>query len=250
MHIHANNISVVILLTTLKTITIEHPTILKSLSKEYGKLRIIRLIELRLQDIHTASGLKTQLDYLETTYDLPIFMSKDVLAMNAYGEEITVETLPYSARNLSTIERKVWKLLNEMSNFLQVMNVAEVSKSIQKVRAVVLWAVEVLIMFGVWSFNFMLDRIQNTLSGMLKKENNAFVVLAIQACRTQFDVVQKLVNSQSKTPPGHSRLMYEIFDKLIPYQVLCNTTIAGGEEEVHISEHEVGADLPTEQKRL
>ena len=248
MHIHANNISVVILLTTLKTITIEHPTILKSLSKEYGKLRIIRLIELRLQDIHTTSSLKTQLDYLETTYDLPIFMSKDVLAMNAYGEEITVETLPYSARNLSTIERKVWKLLNEMSNFLQVMNVAEVSKSIQKVRAVVLWAVEVLIMFGVWSFNFMLDRIQNTLSGMLKKENNAFVVLAIQACRTQFDVVQKLVNSQSKTPPGHSRLMYEIFDKLIPYQVLCNTTIAGGEEEVHISEHEVGADLPTEQK--
>jgi hypothetical protein len=124
------------------------------------------------------------------------------------------------------------------------MNIAQVSKSVQKVRAVVLWAVEVLIIFGLWSLNFMLEHIQNTLSVMLNKESNAFVALAIEACKTRFDLVQKLVNSQSKTPPIHSSLMYEIFEKLTPYQVLCNTTTA--EQGVENGEHE--ADVTSEQK--
>ena len=242
-YMHANNISVVILLTTLKTITIDHSTIL-TLSKEDAKPRIIRLVELDLHDIHNAADLKTQLDYLEAIYDLPIFMSKDVLAMNACGEEIVVETVPYSPKNLSLIERNVWKLLNEISDFVQDMNIVEVSKSVQKVGAIVLWAVEVLTIFGLWSLNFMLEHIQNTLSVMLNKESNAFVALAIEACKTRFDLVQKLVNSQSKTPPIHSSLMYEIFEKLTPYQVLCNTTTA--EQGIENGEHE--ADVTSEQK--
>ncbi|CAB3991065.1 endoribonuclease Dicer-like, partial [Paramuricea clavata] len=241
-YMHANNISVVILLTTLRTIARDHPTIL-TLSKEDAKPRIIGLVELDLHDIHNATDLKIQLDYLEEIYDLPIFMSKDVLAMNAFGEEIAVETVPYSPKNLSPIERNVWKLLYEISDFLQDMNIAEVSKSIQKVRAVVLWAVKVLTIFGLWSLNFMLEHIQNTLSGMLNKENNAFVALAIEACKTRFELVQKLVNSQSKAPI-HSSLMYEIFEKLTPYQVLCNTTTA--EQGVEIGEHE--ADVTSKQK--
>ena len=231
-HIHANKISVVLLLTTLNTTATNHRTILKSLSKNHAKQRIIGLVELRLQDIHNASDLKSQLDTLEATYNMPVFMSKDVLAMNAYGEEITVQTFQYSPKNLSSIERNVWKVLNETSDFLKDINRPIVSQSLQKLRAVVLWSVEVLTTFGLWSFDLMQEHIQNTLSLMFEKESNKFVALAIQTCKTQFDFVQKLVNKESKTQPLHSRLMNEILEKLTPYQVLGNTTIPGSEQDI------------------
>jgi hypothetical protein len=235
-YISPNEISVIIFLTTSNTDT-GHSTVLKSFSKKNAKQRIVGLVELGLQDVHNASDLKSQLDVLEALYDMPVFMSKDLLAMNAYGEEIAVETFPYSPKNLNPIERNIWKHLNDLSDFLQDTNLATVSESISKLRAVVLWAAEILTTFGLWSFSLMQENIQNTLSQMLKKENNLFVVLAIQTCKTQFDFLQKLVDNQPKTQSLHSCLMDEMLEKLVPYQVL-------GKSEQDINEHEIAVNLP------
>ena len=233
-HINTSEVSVVMYLSTLNTITKNYSPILKMLCKKHVKQRIVTLIQLALSDVNTASDLRTKLELLERTYNLPIFMSKDVLAMNAYGEEIVVKTLPYNAKGLTPIERKIWKILNETSGFLQDINIAEISKTIRKVRAVVLWAIEVLLMFGLWSLSFMFELIQNTLLELLNKENNIFVQLAIEACRTQFDLIQKIVKDQSKAPAIHSCLIHEIFDSLSAYKELCNTSSSIGEHGVEI----------------
>lgn len=245
-YMHARNISVVILLGTLKTLTIDHGRILQTLAKESEKPRIIGLVAMSLHDVQHASQLKAELLHLEAIYCLPVLMSTDVLAMNAYGDEIVVETVFYGPENLNPIERTIWEHLDEISDFLQSMKVKKVFKCIEKIRAVVVWGVEVLTVFGLWSFDSIVERILNTLSAMLSKENNALVRLAIEACKTQFMCVEKLINSQSSEPHVHSRLMCDIFDKLAPYKALCKTNT--NKQRVETGEFESDADLPSEEK--
>ena len=247
-YIHASDISVVILLTTMKTFTIDHSTILKALQNDYTRARKITLVEIDLRDIYDAFELQIQLDYLEQVYDSPIFMSKDVLAMNAYGEEITVETVAYSLRNLNPIERNVRKVLKDFLDFLQDMNVSGVGPPPSKVTAVILLALDVLTKFGLWSFGSMIEGILHTLSVMFQNENHEFIVLAVKACKTQFEFIQEMIKSQSKAQPIHSRLIYEILDKLTPYQALCNTASASREDEPETDEDRLDQALPGEQK--
>ncbi|XP_028398652.1 endoribonuclease Dicer-like [Dendronephthya gigantea] len=222
-YVCANEISVIILLTTLQAATAiqTKPKFLEMLCNEHAKPRIIAMVQLDLCEIYNALDLRTELEYFESTYDLQIFISNDLLAMNAFGEEISVEMIPFSPKNLNKIEIKVWRILKDISNFLQDVNVPVVSKSVETVRSIVSWAVKILTMFGLWSLSFTLETIQNTLSKLLSKENDQLVVLAIEMCKRSFDNVQKFNLDQSGLKPAHSRLMYEILDQLIPYKVLC-----------------------------
>ena len=248
-YIQAIDISVVILLTTMRTLSIDHSTILKTLHGDYPRPRKIAMVEIDLRDIYDPFELKTQLDFLEEIYDLPIFMSKDVLAMNAYGEEVMVATFAYSPRNLNPIERNVWKVLNDFLDFLQDMDVAEVYQPILKIRALILLTLDVLTTYGLWSFSFILEDILHTLSVMCRNEIQVFTLLAVTACKTQFEFIQEMINSQSKkAQPIHSYVMYEILDHLTPYQALCNTGPASSEDELETYEHELGQDLSSEQK--
>lgn len=241
-YICANEISVIIVLTTLKAATVVHskPRFLEMLCKERAKPRIIAMVQLDLCDISNALDVRTKLDHLETTYDLPILISNDLLAMNAFSEEIAVRIILFSPRNLNPIEMKVWKNLKDISNFLRDVNIPKISKSIETVRSVISWAIKVLTMFGLWSLSFMLENIQSTLSKLLSMENDWFLVLAVEMCKTSFEYVRKFNPDQSGPQPMHSWLMYEILDQLIPYKVLCKLPATG--------ENEIGAGLSGEQK--
>ena len=240
-YMHTENISVVILLTTLTNTTNGHnpPAVLESLRKDV-KPRIIGLMQLSLCDISTASDLKLQLELIEASFDLPVYMSKNLLAMNAFGEEIGVQLLPYSSKNVNPTERVICKNLMEMSDFFHDLSVIEISESIGKLQVILAWSIEVLTIYGLWSFSFTLECIQNTLSRMLSKENHPCGLLAIETCITQFHVVQKLVSTQQAVPVSHSRVISEILERLAPYQAYCNVPTTLGECEA-------GVSLPSEQ---
>ena len=225
----ATDISLVILNSSLplnNVIGTDHPCkeILKVFRKEIVRPRIIGLMHLKLAQISNAVDLKEQLEIAELIYGLPIHLSSDLLAMNSYREEIVTQNIVYDRKVSSSLTENIRRILIDIFKFLENMNIQMQTKWFNNLKALVAWSLDILLMFGLWSFHYNLQSIVETFQKLQAKESNSTVILAIQLCKSQFELFEKLAISTLKTPSldHHSELLYKICDYLVPYQMSCN----------------------------
>lgn len=215
-NINACDLSVVLILTTVFNHSYIDSDAFQKFRDSLPHVRIIVTVELRLCNIHNASKLKSQLVHIENIYKLPIFMSKDVLAMNDFGEEIIVKTLSNDQNNFHEIEKNTFQKLNYILNILCDIVIGEM-KLIMELRSVVLLAIDVFITLGLKRFFFMMDIVQNTFSNILDKEKDMYGRLAVHCCQTQFDYIEKLARQYKM---ANSFIIDDVLKELIPYKTL------------------------------
>ena len=193
---------------------------------EIVRPRIVGLIQVTLTEISNALDLKEHFDLIESTFGFPLHLSSDCFAMNNFGEEIPVETLVYDKNLSDTSTAQIHKILKDLFTFLCDVNMPELSNFFQKFKATVAWLVEVLVIFGLWNFKYKFKNILKNLASLQTKEGDSLGVLVSQFCKSQFELIEVLVNSTLSVPTldVHSQLMYNICNILVPYQeIICQT---------------------------